>query len=51
MRKSKSAKENKKLKILWNFKVQTNYPIQARIQGLLLINEKRTCYLVDFFVP
>ena len=38
-------------KILWDFEIQTNYPISVRKTDLWLINmKKRTFHLVDFTI-
>ena len=38
-------------KLQWDFDIQTNYKILARIPGLIIINKKkRTCKIVEFVV-
>ena len=52
MHKIDSIQENETHKTLWDFKIQTDPPIQAWNSALMLINKqkKRTCYQVDFAV-
>ena len=52
MHKPESVLENEMQKILWDFKMQTDHPVQARRPNLVLINQKkRTGYPVDFVMP
>ena len=44
--------ENDSHKLLWDFKIQTDYQIPTRRPDLIIINtKKRTCKIVDFAVP
>ena len=44
--------ENATHKLLWDFNIQTDHLIPARIPDLIIINKKkRTCKIVDFAVP
>ena len=52
MHKLKPVLENKTNKILWDFVIQVDHLIPARIPDLVIINQqKRICCLVDFDVP
>ena len=52
MHNQESVLENETQEILWDFKIQTDHQIQARISNLVLITKKeRTCHLEDFAVP
>ena len=42
---------NETLKILWDFEIQTILPVSTRKPGQILINKKRTCQQVDFYLP
>ncbi len=49
MRKRDSVQVNEKHRVLWDFGIHADQPIQAR---RLLINKmKRTCRLIDFALP
>ena len=50
MHKPKSVPENKMHKILWNFEMQTDHLIPARIPNLVMI-KKRNFLVRDFAVP
>ena len=44
--------ENEKLKILWDFTVQTDHIVEARRPDMMIIDkEKKSCLIVDFAVP
>ena len=44
--------ENNTHKLLWDFDIDTDHLISARIPDLIIINkEKRTCEIIDFAVP
>ena len=52
MHKPAPVLENATHKLLWDFNIQTDHLIPARIPDLIIINkEKRTCKIVDFPVP
>ena len=54
MYKPKAATGSETNKIHWNIEIQTDYPIQAKRPGLVLINKKknkRTCHRVYFVLP
>ena len=54
MHRSESILENEMQKILWDFEIQTNYLIQDRSLGLVIVKKKkteRTCQIVDFAIP
>ena len=51
----KSALENKTHKILWDFEIQTDYLISARLPDLVIVSKKKerknqACRIVDFAV-
>ena len=47
-----SVLENDKNELLWDFEIQTDHLISARLLDLIIINKrKRTCRNVDFAVP
>ena len=50
MQKPESVLENEMNKILWDFNVQMDHPIQAIQPDLVLINKKKRTYQVDFAV-
>ena len=44
--------ENEMHKLVWDFEIQTDYPISPGRPDLIIINkEKKTCGIVDFAVP
>ena len=43
--------ENDTHKLLWDFNIQTDHLIPTRRPGLIIINRKRICKIVDFAVP
>ena len=52
LKKYESVLENKMHKILWDFQIQTDYPILARRpEDLVFIDKKIICNLVDFDLP
>ena len=47
-----NASENKDYKILWDFSIQTDHVIEARIPDLVLVDKReRSCEMIDFAVP
>ena len=52
MHNRKSALENEKHKLLWNFEIQTDHEISARWSNLIIVNNKKekTCWKVNFAV-
>ena len=48
MHKPKFVFENERHKILWDFEMQMDHPIQVRRPDLVFKRKKRTSYLVDF---
>ena len=51
MFKLESVSETEMRKILWNFQIETDHPIQGRKQFLILVNnKKRNCHQMDFAV-
>ena len=47
-----NVQQNDTQKLLWDFNIQTDHLIPARIPNLIIINKKRIiCKIVDFAVP
>ena len=51
MHKPAPVLENDKLKLLWDFDIQTDHRISARRPDLIIIKKKKICKIVDFAVP
>ena len=52
MNKPESILKNEMHKILWDFEIQTDHLIPARIPDLVIINKKKgTCHIVNFAYP
>ena len=52
MQKTESFLENETHKILWDFEIQTDFLIPARIPDLVIINKTQIIYgIVDFAFP
>ena len=53
MHNPESVQENETHKFLWDFEIQTDYLISARLPDLILVNKKkkRTCRIVNFAFP
>ena len=51
MHNSETVGENETHKVLWDFEMRTDHRISARWPGLVIVNKKRTCPIVDFAVP
>ena len=50
--KLKSIMENKRVKILWDFKIQTDHVIQHRQPDIVVVHKKeQKCQLIDIAIP
>ena len=50
MHNPESVPENGTHKILWDFEIQTDHLISARRPDLVIVNNKKTCRILDFAV-
>ena len=50
MHKPEFVQKNEMHKIFFDLEVQTDHQISARRPNLVLINKKKTCYIVEFDV-
>ena len=52
MHKPVSVQENETHKILWDFDIQMDHPIQTRRPDIVFIDKnQRTCLLLNFVLP